>query len=123
MVFDLFLGTTQGISVIENIMEHIADVLKKDPLKVREANYLKPGDDLIPAHGIQEAGAKFEGENLVPTMIEEMKKNAKYEERKAEADEFNRVRISHYLWAAHMRHYSKLNDFSAYRITVGGSVV
>lgn len=72
-------------------MEHIADVLKKDPLEVREANYLKPGDDLIPAHGVQEAGSKFEGENLAPVLVDEMKKIADYEARKKETEEFNKV--------------------------------
>lgn len=72
-------------------MEHIADTLKKDPLEVREANYLKPGDDLIPAHGVQEAGSKFEGENLAPVLVDEIKKNANYEARKKEVEDFNKV--------------------------------
>ncbi|CAG7720322.1 unnamed protein product [Allacma fusca] len=83
-------GTTQGIAIIENIMEHIADVLQKDALEIRQANFLKPGDPLLPAHGKQHEGDVFEGVNLIPTIIEELKRNANYEERKRFVEDFNK---------------------------------
>ncbi|CAG7720323.1 unnamed protein product [Allacma fusca] len=83
-------GTTQGIAIIENIMEHIADVLKKDALEIRQANFLKPGDPLLPCHGKQHEGDVFEGVNLIPTIIEELKRTANYEERKRFVEDFNK---------------------------------
>ncbi|CAG7835136.1 unnamed protein product [Allacma fusca] len=83
-------GTTQGIAIIENIMEHVADTLKKDPVEVRQANFLKPGDPLLPCHGKQHEGDIFEGVNLVPNIIEELQRSGDYEERKRLIEEFNR---------------------------------
>jgi xanthine dehydrogenase molybdopterin-binding subunit B len=68
----LFQGSTEGIAFIENIMEHIAKVLQKDPIEVRIKN-LKNDDSTI------------------LNMIEDMKVTAEYEERKRNVEEFNRV--------------------------------
>ena len=35
----LYSGTTQGIAIIENLMEHLAKVCKKDPLAYRLQNF------------------------------------------------------------------------------------
>lgn len=33
------IGTTQGIAVIENLIEHVASVCKEDPLAFRQKNF------------------------------------------------------------------------------------
>ncbi|CAL8082189.1 unnamed protein product [Orchesella dallaii] len=77
-------GSTRGISIIENIMEHVAWAVKKDPLEVRMANFIQTGDPLISV-----PGAKFEGENRLPKMIEDLKETADYDSRKKFVETFN----------------------------------
>ncbi|ODM92327.1 Abscisic-aldehyde oxidase [Orchesella cincta] len=79
-------GSTQGIAIIETIMEHVAWKLKMDPLEVRIANFIQPGDPLIAV-----PGAKFEGENPLPKIIEDLKASADYDDRKKFVDTFNQV--------------------------------
>jgi len=79
-------GSTQGIAIIETIMEHIAWAIKKDPLEVRMTNFIQPGDPLIAI-----PGAKFEGENPLPNMITELKTSADYDARKKFVETFNQV--------------------------------
>lgn len=67
-----FKGSTEGISLIETIMEHIANVVKKDPIDVRLANMVKEG-------------------NPIPQMIVDIKKLADYDKRSKEIDLFNKV--------------------------------
>uniref|UniRef100_A0A1Y9H2G4 FAD-binding PCMH-type domain-containing protein n=1 Tax=Anopheles dirus TaxID=7168 RepID=A0A1Y9H2G4_9DIPT len=62
-------GTTEGIAMIENIMEHLAWELGLDPLVVRLAN--------IPA------GSKMHG------LLPQFRKDVEYNRRKAEIDQFN----------------------------------
>ncbi|XP_073980913.1 xanthine dehydrogenase-like isoform X2 [Rhodnius prolixus] len=64
-------GSTEGISLIETIMEHIANVVKKDPIDVRLANMVKEG-------------------NPIPQMIVDIKKLADYDKRSKEIDLFNK---------------------------------
>lgn len=80
-------GSTPGIAVIENIMEHIAYVLKKDPLAVRMANALKDGSALVAKH------KAFSGQNLIPRMVEEVKQSGNMEERRKFINDFNAVII------------------------------
>lgn len=44
-------GSAQGVAGIEHIMEHIAYVVKKDPLEVRQINLMKKGDPFIGVPG------------------------------------------------------------------------
>ncbi|XP_062544106.1 uncharacterized protein LOC134211342 [Armigeres subalbatus] len=62
-------GTNEGITMAENIMEHIAHVLKKDPLSVRLENM---SDDC-----------------KIRTLLPEFVKDVDYEKRKQEIDEYN----------------------------------
>lgn len=66
-------------------MDHIANFLKKDPIEVRQANLLCTGDALLFGSPI------YERNNLIPQMIEQMKKGADYETRKAFIETFNKV--------------------------------
>jgi xanthine dehydrogenase molybdopterin-binding subunit B len=68
----LFQGSTEGVGFIENVMEHIAKVVQKDPIEVRIKN-LKQDDSTI------------------LKMIEDLKVSAEYEERKQNVEEFNKV--------------------------------
>jgi xanthine dehydrogenase molybdopterin-binding subunit B len=68
----LFQGSSEGIAFAETIMEHIAKVLKKDPIEVRIQN-LKNDDSTI------------------LNMMKDFKVTAQYEERKQNVEEYNRV--------------------------------
>ncbi|CAG7822112.1 unnamed protein product [Allacma fusca] len=71
---------------METVMDHIAFVLKKDPLEIRMTNLLKEGDALYP-----DTSNKFEGENMIPRMLEELKATADIEDRQKFIDSFNNV--------------------------------
>lgn len=65
-------GSTEAIAIIEHIMEHIAQVTKQDPIAVRLIN-LKP-------------------EHLaIPKMLDDIKMNSNFENRKMEVEAFNNV--------------------------------
>lgn len=64
-------GSTEAIAMLENIMEHIAKVMKKDPVQVRLAN-MNDADKTI----------------LEP-MINDLFKSADYETRKKAVETFN----------------------------------
>jgi xanthine dehydrogenase molybdopterin-binding subunit B len=68
----LFQGSTEGVAFIENVMEHIAKVVQKDPIEVRIRNLKKEDSTIL-------------------NMIEDLKVNAEYEERKQNVEEFNKV--------------------------------
>lgn len=64
-------GSTEGIAIIENIMEHIAKTVGKDPLEVRYANMSE------------------DHKKILQPMIEELCQNADYDTRKRSVDIFN----------------------------------
>ncbi|XP_014482532.1 PREDICTED: xanthine dehydrogenase/oxidase-like isoform X2 [Dinoponera quadriceps] len=64
-------GSTEGLGMIENIMEHIARATKKDPLQVRLAN-LSDND-----------------RKAIESMISDLSKSADYEMRKRAVETFN----------------------------------
>jgi len=64
-------GFAEGIAMIENIMEHIARVTKKDPVQVRLANM----NDVDKA--------------ALESMIKDLSKSADYEIRKQKVEMFN----------------------------------
>ena len=70
----------EAVAIIENIIEHVAETLKKDPLDVRKANLSKTAGPLQP------------GENVFSTSILPLlEEKAMLYERKAAVLEFNKV--------------------------------
>jgi xanthine dehydrogenase/oxidase len=65
-----FSGTSEGISSIEHIMEHIAYTIKKDPTDVRMVNMRTEDNDL-------------------PTLIADYKQETEYDKRAKEIEQFN----------------------------------
>lgn len=61
-------GSTEGVGIIENIIEHIARVTKKDPIEVRLANI---------------------NDDVMASMIKDLMKTADYEARKQAVEKFN----------------------------------
>lgn len=78
-------GSAQGVGAIETIMEHIAYTVKKDPLEVRQVNFMKKGDPLI---GVP--GAKLPTENFIPKMLKEILESSDFQRRKQFVETFNR---------------------------------
>lgn len=75
-------GAPQGAFVIENVIERIAAVLKKDPLKIREINFYKRGDVTPYGQNIKE----FFGRKA----LTELKKRVDIKSLKSEINRFNR---------------------------------
>lgn len=48
-------GSSQGVAIIETIMEHIAFAVKRIPLEVRAANFIRKGDPLLGIPGAEYA--------------------------------------------------------------------
>jgi len=69
-------------------MDHIAHTLNKDPLVVRQVNFLERGDQLMGMEGEQ----TFEFDNIMPLLVEEMKISGEYEQRRAAINKYNTVR-------------------------------
>ena len=75
-----FTGHVEALAIMENIIEHIADTLKKDPLEVRKANLAATSGPLQP------------GDNIFSTSILPLlEEKAMLTERKALVQEFNKV--------------------------------
>ncbi|ODN04993.1 Xanthine dehydrogenase [Orchesella cincta] len=79
-------GGAQGVAAIENIMEHVAFEVKKDPLEVRRVNFIQKGDSLV---GVP--GGKLTTGNPLPGMLAELKKSSDYESRKELVESFNQA--------------------------------
>lgn len=82
-------GSTAGSAGIETVIEHTAHYLKKDPLEVRVNNLIKEGDEILGIPGFAPASA-FKGENVILRLIDEIKANADYVQRKEEVADFNK---------------------------------
>ena len=76
-------GGPQGMIVAEALMDDIARVLGKDPLDIRRANLYQPGRQTTP-YG-QEVTQFVVGE-----MIDQLARDARYDERRAAISAFNR---------------------------------
>ncbi|ODM88520.1 putative aldehyde oxidase-like protein, partial [Orchesella cincta] len=79
-------GSSQGVAGIETVMEHIAFILKKDPLEVRQVNFMEKGDAFI---GVP--GATLPLDNLLPGMTADLKVSGDYETRKKFVEVFNQT--------------------------------
>lgn len=69
---------------MENILDHIASYLKKDPLEVRQLNLITPGVPRLLASPHEQTPIK---DVILPLLFEK----ANFVQRKAEVEEFNRV--------------------------------
>lgn len=67
-------GTTQGIAIIENLIEHLAKIRKEDPLEFRLKNLNISGND--------EA-------NSMRKIIDELRRSSNFDKRLGEIKEFN----------------------------------
>ncbi|KAG8328836.1 hypothetical protein J6590_100576 [Homalodisca vitripennis] len=66
------VGSTEAISAIETIMEHIAQALKKDPTEVKLAN-------------------KRQVDSPLPALVDDLKRSADYEKRVRDIQQFNQT--------------------------------
>ena len=69
---------------METMMEHLAFTIGMDPLDFRLNNLLDDGDNLL-------SGKPFEGPNLVPEIVQDLKTAADYDNRKIAVATFNSV--------------------------------
>ncbi|CAG0884273.1 unnamed protein product [Darwinula stevensoni] len=74
-------GTTEGIAIIEHIMEHIAEKLGKDPLAVREINFIHEGE--------KDMMGKPVGPNQLPVLIQQFKESSQFPQRQDDIKNFN----------------------------------
>ncbi|KAG8310056.1 hypothetical protein J6590_071593 [Homalodisca vitripennis] len=65
-------GSTEAISAIETIMEHIAQALKKDPTEIKLAN-------------------KRQVDSPLPALVDDLKRSADYEKRVRDIQQFNQT--------------------------------
>lgn len=71
------------ICIAEQVMEHVAAYLNKDPLEIRMLNLYKQGDCTPGGHSLP----YFELEKV----LNKLKESSKYLERRQEIEEFNKV--------------------------------
>ncbi|XP_063888909.1 uncharacterized protein LOC135115838 isoform X1 [Scylla paramamosain] len=76
-------GHVNAIGTMENILDHIASYLKKDPLEVRQLNLITPGVPRLLASSHEQTPIK---DVILPLLLEK----ANFVQRKAEVEEFNR---------------------------------
>lgn len=82
-------GGPQGVAVIENVMEEIAQTLGLDPLEVRRRNlYDGPGRDTAPYGQILK-------NNVLPPLVEQLRATSDYERRRREIAETNADSLAH----------------------------
>lgn len=68
---------------MENILDHVASFLKKDPLEVRQVNLITPG---VPRLFQPHENTPIK-DKILPLLLQK----ANYTQRKAEVDQFNKV--------------------------------
>lgn len=76
-------GGPQGMLAIERVIDHVAAHLGIDPLVVRQANLYGPGRDVTP-YGMTLT------DNIAPELIARLAETARYRQRAAAVDAFNR---------------------------------
>ena len=82
-------GGPQGIAGIENVIEHVALTLGKDPLDVRRANL----------YGVDERNVTQYGQvvrnNVLAPLFDTLRREADYDRRRADVTKFNRLSRTH----------------------------
>lgn len=76
-------GHVNAIGTMENILDHIASYLKKDPLEVRQVNLITPGVPRLLASPHEQTPIK---DVILPLLLQK----ANFAQRKTEVEEFNR---------------------------------
>ncbi|HRK02524.1 MAG TPA: molybdopterin-dependent oxidoreductase, partial [Oligoflexia bacterium] len=75
-------GGPKGVTMIEKIIEEIAERLNMDPLDVRQKNVYRPGYD------VTHYGQKIEN-NVLPALFEQLEVACDYRRRRAEISDWN----------------------------------
>ncbi len=76
-------GGNQGMMVIENIIDHIANFLKKDPAEIRRRNFYQKKKKNITHYNM-----KIE-DNVIPEIFDKLLKSSNYKSRKLGIAKFN----------------------------------
>ncbi|MGL4494229.1 MAG: xanthine dehydrogenase molybdopterin binding subunit, partial [Beijerinckiaceae bacterium] len=76
-------GGPQGMIAIERVMEGIAQVVGRDPLDVRKANFYAAGRDVTPF------GMRVEEPHLLLTIVEQLERTSDYRVRRKAVRDFN----------------------------------
>lgn len=74
---DVFTSYT----VTENVIQHVANHLGKDPIEIRERNFFKKGDKTACGHSLPYIE--------IDKLVAELKQSSNYYKRKEEIEEFN----------------------------------
>lgn len=82
-------GGPQGVATIENIMEEIAHVLKRDPLEIRMKNCYGVDDRNVTPYG------QVVKNNMLPRLFEEISRRGNYAQRKKAVADFNAKSKTH----------------------------
>lgn len=75
-------GGPQGVAAIENIIEEVARELGIDAMDVRQRNVYREGKDETPYN-------QRVGNNMLPALFENIRRDANYDARRVEVAEFN----------------------------------
>jgi len=78
-------GAPQGMALIEQILDDVADYLKIDPLTIRKINVYDEGKKNIAPYG-QEIT-----QNMLPQILEKLTLSSEYEKRRKEIELFNQT--------------------------------
>lgn len=82
-------GGPQGVAMIENAMEEIALILKKDPSEIRRLNCYG-----VDKNNITPYGQKLEN-NTLPKLFDQIYETSNYDQRRQEIFEFNQTSKTH----------------------------
>ncbi|CAB4059677.1 XDH [Lepeophtheirus salmonis] len=77
-------GSTQGVAIIETVMDHLSNATGIDPLQIRRANFLTIGDPLLDKTYLKDS-------NPLDIMIGKMLESSNYTGRKKEIENFNKA--------------------------------
>ncbi|XP_071749529.1 uncharacterized protein [Lepeophtheirus salmonis] len=77
-------GSTQGVAIIETVMDHLSHATGIDPLQIRRANFLTIGDPLLDKTYLKDS-------NPLDIMIGKMLESSNYTGRKKEIENFNKA--------------------------------